>query len=283
LPFLVGLPAILLFPDGRLQSRRWRRATLGYAVLAVAFSAAQFVGASLHSYGSGVAVDIRGGVPSSDPGPLAGIAWVLTPLFLVFWLASVGRQVARWRDASGEQRAQLKWLMSGAATCVAGGVLLIVEGDGTAWSNRLAADAALVAIGLLPVAIGIGILKYRLYEIDRLISRTLSYTIVTGSLVALFLGLVVLTNDVLPFSSPVGVAASTLVAAALFNPLRVRVQRLVDRRFNRARYDAEATVGAFALRLRDAVDLDTVQAGLLAAVDHAVQPAHLTVWIRSPT
>jgi hypothetical protein len=134
----------------------------------------------------------------------------------------------------------------------------------------------------LPVAIGVGILKYRLYEIDRLISRTLSYAILTGLLVGVFIGIVVLATDVLPFSSPVAVAASTLAAAALFNPLRLRIQRLVDRRFNRARYDAEAIVGAFTLRLRDAVDLDTVRGELLQAVTRAVQPAHASVWIRPP-
>jgi len=95
-----------------------------------------------------------------------------------------------------------------------------------------------------------------------------------------FVGLVVLTTRVLPFSSPVGVAASTLAAAALFNPLRLRIQRLVDRRFNRARYDAEATVTAFRVRLREAVDLDTVQRELLYAADRAVEPAHTSLWIR---
>ena len=129
---------------------------------------------------------------------------------------------------------------------------------------------------------GVGILKYRLYEIDRLISRTISYAILTGLLAGVFLGIVGLTTHVLPFSSPVGVAASTLAAAALFNPLRLRVQRLVDRRFNRARYDADAIVAAFTLRLRDAVDLDTVRHELLAAVDGAVKPAHASVWIRPP-
>ena len=128
----------------------------------------------------------------------------------------------------------------------------------------------------LPIGLGVAILKYRLYEIDRLISRTISYLLVTGLLVGVFVGLVGLTTRVLPFSSPVGVAASTLAAAALFNPLRLRVQRLVDRRFNRARYDAEETVTAFRMRLREAVDLDTVQRELLRTVDRAVEPAHTT-------
>jgi hypothetical protein len=105
-------------------------------------------------------------------------------------------------------------------------------------------------------------------------------TILTGLLVGVFVGIVVLATEVLPFSSPVAVAASTLAVAALFNPLRLRVQRLVDRRFNRARYDAEAIVAAFTLRLRDAVDLDTVRSELLLAVDRAVEPAHASVWLR---
>jgi hypothetical protein len=138
---------------------------------------------------------------------------------------------------------------------------------------------AFIGVAALPISIGVGILKYRLYDIDRLISRTLSYAIVTGSLIAVFLSVVVLATDVLPFSSPVGVAASTLAAAALFNPLRQRVQRFVDRRFDRARYDAEAIVGSFARRLRDAVDLETVQVSLDEAVRGAVQPAHVTVWL----
>ena len=134
----------------------------------------------------------------------------------------------------------------------------------------------------VPVACGLAILKHGLFEIDRLISRTLSYAILTGLLVGVFVGIVALATDVLPFSSPVAVAASTLAAAGLFNPLRGRVQRLVDRRFNRARYDAEAIIASFTLRLRDAVDLDTVRQELLAAVEGAVQPTHASVWIRPP-
>ena len=132
------------------------------------------------------------------------------------------------------------------------------------------------------MSLGIGILKYRLYDIDRLISRTLSYLIITGLLAGVFIAIVALATDVLPFSSPVGVAASTLAAAALFNPLRLRVQRLVDRRFNRARYDAEAIIAGFTLRLREAVDLDTVRSELLRAVNGAVQPAHASLWIKPP-
>jgi NhaP-type Na+/H+ or K+/H+ antiporter len=133
--------------------------------------------------------------------------------------------------------------------------------------------------GAFPLGLGLGILKYRLYDIDRLISRTLSYAVVTGLLIGVYVGIVVLTTNVLSFSSPVAVTASTLAAAALFTPIRNAAQRLVDRRFNRAGYDAEATVAAFSARLRDAVDLETVRLDLLAVVSHAVEPAHASIWI----
>jgi hypothetical protein len=135
-------------------------------------------------------------------------------------------------------------------------------------------------LGALPLALGVGILKYRLYDVDRLISRTVSYAVVTGLLVGVYVGLVTLATRVLPFSSPLGVAASTLAAAALFNPLRKRVQRLVDRRFNRARYDAEAMVAAFAQRVRDDVDLDAVSSEFVRAVQISVEPAHVSLWLR---
>jgi hypothetical protein len=128
-------------------------------------------------------------------------------------------------------------------------------------------------------AVAIAVLKYRLFEIDRIISRTLTYTILTGLLVGLYAGLVLLATDVRSFSSPVAVAASTLTAAALFNPLRRRVQKMVDRRFNRARYDADQTLAAFAGRLQDAVNLDSVQDDLAGVVHHALEPAHISVWI----
>jgi hypothetical protein len=131
----------------------------------------------------------------------------------------------------------------------------------------------------LPVAISVAILRYRLYEIDRIISRTLAYTIVTGLLVGVYAGLVLLATQVLEVHTPVAVAAATLAAAALFNPLRRRVQRAVDRRFNRARYDAEQTVAAFAARLKDATDLDSVHDDLTGVVHQALEPAHISVWV----
>jgi len=132
----------------------------------------------------------------------------------------------------------------------------------------------------LPISIGVGVLKYRLYEIDRLVSRTLSYAIVTGLLVGVYVAMIALTTRLIPLSSSVGVAASTLAAVGLFTPVRRRVQHRVDRRFNRASYDAEAMVGSFTSRLRDAVNLDAVRGDLLGAVNAAVEPSHLSLWIR---
>ena len=122
-------------------------------------------------------------------------------------------------------------------------------------------------------------MKYHLYDIDRIISRTLAYTLVTALLIGMYAGLVLLATEVLTFKTPVAVAAATLAAAALFSPLHRRVQRIVDRRFNRARYDTEAIVAAFAARLKDAVDLDLVRDDLADVVRQALEPAHVSMWM----
>jgi dolichyl-phosphate-mannose--protein O-mannosyl transferase len=137
----------------------------------------------------------------------------------------------------------------------------------------------MVAIVTVPVAVAVAVLKYRLYDIDRVISRTLAYAIVTGVLAGIYAGLVLLATQVFRFHSTVAVAASTLAVAALFNPLRRRVQHVIDRRFNRARYDADRTVAAFAARLKDELDLDSIRDDLAGAVHQALEPAHMSVWI----
>ena len=196
------------------------------------------------------------------------------------WLIWLARQAFAFRHAAGERRLQLKWLLSGAA------VSIILAAGGFAVSisvpvlNGAGSIAGTFGILVLPVSLGLGILKFRLYEIDRIISRTLAYAIVTGLLVGVYAGLVLLASRVLSVRSPVAVAAATLAAAALFNPVRHRVQRVVDRRFNRARYDADTAVAAFAARLQDAVDLDAVRDDLARVVTRSLEPAHLSVWIR---
>jgi hypothetical protein len=277
LPLLIGLPAVLLFPDGEL-SNGWRRLLRVYVVLGVLFSVVQFFQKPLAA-GQLPEVNLRGRPTNLQPATIGGIAWLLAPFFLIAWVSFVVHQVRRWRRSSGVQREQLKWLMSGSAICLVASVAIVNGGDPTTAGARAVADVAIVGIGAMPISIGVGILRYRLYEIDRLISRTISYAIVTGLVVGVFVGTVVLTTRVLPFSSPVAVAASTLAVAALFAPLRSRVQRLVDRSFNRARYDTDAIVVAFSARLRDAIDLETIRIDLLKVVNQAVAPAHVSVWM----
>jgi hypothetical protein len=195
------------------------------------------------------------------------------------WLASVAGQVASYRRSSGDRRQQLKWLIGGSAIAAAGALLGVPFSDSPDQTLRILGSIGLAAVLALPVSMGVAILKYRLYDIDRILSRTVAYAIITGLLVGVYAGLVLLATQVLGFASTWAVAASTLAAAALFSPLRRRVQGLVDRRFNRARYNADRTVAVFAARLQDAVDLDTVHADLLSTVSASLQPAHLSVWL----
>jgi hypothetical protein len=172
--------------------------------------------------------------------------------------------------------------MTGSAIALIGIVpVLTYSGSTSAYSGRTSVGVAVAVAGFaaVPLSIGVAVLKYHLFDIDRIISRTLAYAIVTGLLVGVYAGIVLLATRVVSITAPVAVAASTLAAAALFNPLRRRVQRAVDRRFNRARYDADRIVAAFATRLKDAVDLDSVRDGLTTVVDQVLEPGHVSVWI----
>jgi hypothetical protein len=278
-PALLLFPVvILLFPDGRLAARRWRWVLRAYVVAGALASAAVFAPAVTAVARQDVRIDAAGNLISTGR-PHGGLLAVAAPLglglILVIVLSFVVHQVLSWRRATGERRQQLKWLATGAA------VTLVVVAASLGFSSTSVVGEILgIGLAALPVGIGVGILKYRLYEIDRIISRTLAYAIVTGLLVGVYAGLVLLATQVLRFHSSVAVAMSTLAAAALFNPLRRWVQHAVDRRFNRARYDAGQTVTAFAARLKDAVDLDSVRDDLAAVVQNALEPAHVSVWVR---
>ncbi len=277
-PFILTFPAIVLFPDGRL-SPRWRTVLRVYVVAGIAFMGIEAAGQAVAPTSGLGHVDIRGNLPTGNGGSVAGWGWPLALVFLACWIGFVWRQVSAWRSASGLQRAQLKWLATGSAICVVSALGVVMLGDATTTTARIVGDVGTVGVGVLPLAIGVAILRYRLYEIDRLVSRTLAYAALTAVLVGTFVGIVLLTTRVLAFKSPVAVAASTLAVAALFNPLRTRVQRLVDRRFNRARYDREALVAAFGAKLRDSVDSETVVSELAGAAGSAVEPAHVSVWV----
>ena len=189
-------------------------------------------------------------------GPAVGLRWLT--------------QVRAYRRASGEHREQLKWLCGGAVVTVAS---VLAPGQ---LVDELISPFGVTA---LPACIAVAVLKYRLYAIDRIISRVISYAIITAILAGVFAGLVLLATEVLPFKTPVAVAFSTLAAAALFNPLRRRVQHAVDRRFNRARYDAEEVVAAFAGRVRQTVDPGSVTTDLIGAVETAFEPTHISLWL----
>jgi hypothetical protein len=267
---LTGFPlVILLFPDGRLPPRRWRPVVSAYLAIAAAAVVAVTIAVVQIAAGHHVGLQADGNLASLGQGSTAWAAPVQEAFLVtvgVFWLAAVARQALSWRASVGERRQQLKWLATGAAICGVFGIWAIS-------TNSAIWQVLILGFAAVPVSIGIGILKYRLYEIDRIISRTLAYAIVTGLLVGVYAGLVLLATNVLSFHTPVTVAASTLAAAALFNPLRSRVQRAVDRRFNRARYNADRTIAEFAVRLKDTVDLATVQDDLPSAVHRALQPA----------
>jgi len=273
---LIGFPlVILLFPDGRLPSRRWRWVVRIY--LAITGVAVLTTSVAVLILAAGHHVDLQADGTLASAGHF-GTAWAVPPAVAFFisvgalWLAAVVRQALSWRRSAGEYRQQLKWLASGAAVCGVSGIWAIT-------TNSAIWEVLILGFAALPLSIGLGILKYRLYDIDRIISRTLAYAIVTGLLIGVYAGVVLLATQVLRFHSSVSVAVSTLVAAALFNPARRRVQHAVDRRFNRARYDADQTVLAFAGRLKDAVDLDSVRGDLAHVISRALEPAHLSVWV----
>jgi hypothetical protein len=190
-------------------------------------------------------------------------------------MASLAGQAASWRRSSGERRQQLKWLTAGLTVLVAGVVIDTVPG-----TAPIGSACFLAGLLVFSLCLGVAVLRYRLFDIDRVISRTLGYAIVTGVLVGVYAGIVLLATEVLGIHGTVAVAVATLAAAALFNPLRRRVQKVVDRRFNRARYDADRIVAAVATRLQDAVDLDVVRADLASSVQQALEPAHVSVWIQ---
>jgi hypothetical protein len=281
-PVYLFLIAVLLwlFPDGRLPAGRWRRtaitALVAGALLALAASGSGAAAAAGH--------DIRVNAVGSLLTDQSGIWNILhSALFVAVaagWLTWLAVQVPRYRHATGERRQQLKWLYSGALVLVVSVFAgALASGSSSGLANLV--SNLITPLGFLAFAacFAVAVLKYRLYEIDRIISRVISYALITAVLAGTFAGLVVLATVVLSFKSSVAVAAATLAAAALFNPLRRRVQHAVDRRFNRARYNAEQAVAAFAARLKDAVDLESVRDDLAGVVNQTLEPAHMSMWI----
>ena len=266
----VTLPALLV-PTGRLRSPRWRVV----AAAAIAGPATFVVGALLIP-GTTTDTVVPFDNPLGQPGFLGEVAKAMVATGLALHAASLPAALVcvllRFRAARGVERQQLRWVVAGAAVAVIG--LTVPLGDlRGAWLDPL-------LLLCVPVAVAVAVLRYRLWDLDRLISRTVTYALVTGLLVVPYLLIVPAAGRLAAGSGSLAVAAATLAAAGLFQPLRRRVQQLVDRRFNRRRYDAARTVEAFAARLRDQVDLDALSAELLAVVEQTMAPTRASLWLR---
>jgi hypothetical protein len=267
---------LLLTPTGSLPSPRWRwwaRLAAAAPVLAVVASAVQPDPLAPDWYGNPLAVPALYRL-LVVPG-VAAIVVVLGSL-----LVGAGSLVVRFRHARGVERLQLRWLALAAA--LAAGLLLAGLVAGYLALDLVVLACLSLCTALLPLATGAAILRYRLYDLDRIISRTLAYGLLTLLLGLGYAALVLGLGRLLPDSSSLAVAAATLAVAAVFQPARRRVQRAVDRRFNRRRYDAARTVEAFAARLRDQVDLRALHGELLAVVDQTMQPTRASLWLRPP-
>ena len=280
-PVMIVVVAVpLVFPDGHLLSPRWRWVA---AALAIGTLAAGVRPAFAPGPMGDLGIDNPFGRPGLEP-LINTIDTLAAVTALPVFIASMASVVVRYRRGGPIERHQLKWLIAVTALAAAslpfafvGGTLGLTVAANAAWF------VGFLAIAALPIAIGIAILRYRLFEIDRIISRTLGWAIVTGVLVAVFAGAVVLLQAVLATftqENTIAVAASTLIAFALFQPLRLRVQHAVDRRFDRSRYDGERTVDAFTDRVRNEVDLGTLRTSLSATASAAVRPAAVGVWLR---
>ena len=280
---------ILLFPNGRLPSSRWR----WFAWLSVALT---LLAAVLMAISPDAALDVLGSsdnVHISFPNPLGieGLPNLYRPvqtLVLALGLVAAASVVVGRRGARGIERQQMKWLLYAAALFFVGNVLkntIFSPLGGVSWGLWI--GYLLVAVGGLggPIAIGIAILRYRLYEIDTLINRTLVYGSLTAALVALYFGGIVVLQRLFVLltgeQSTLAVVASTLLIAALFNPLRRRIQSFIERRFYRKKYDARKTLEAFSAKLRDETDLEALNAELIEVVRETMQPAHISLWLRA--
>ncbi len=270
---VLGIP--LLFPDGHVPGPRWRPLAWASAVLLMVGGVALALVDTSHGYVGRLPNPVGIGGSAGDVAKL--VTDVYLPAVVVLGLLSIASLISRFRYARDAERQQIKWLLFAGVFLISAIVIALATTLEAAWY------AVFVGLALLPVAAGVAILRYRLYEIDRLVSRSIAYTIVTVGLVLVYLivnlGLTTAFSSAIDVDS-VAVAASTLVVAALFTPIRRRVQRAVDRRFDRARYDAERTAVAFSERLRNQVDLPTLADDLDATIRRSIAPRSVALWIR---
>jgi hypothetical protein len=261
----------LRFPNGDLLGPRWRRVARLGIVSAAAISAVNALAPGpLNNY------------PRADnpiglalPG-LTALQFLSLFAYVATLFAAAAAVVIRYRRAVGIERLQMRWFLVGVIGAVIDFALMVLM-------TMLTGDVgpSVLLMSLLPICAGIAILRYRLFDIDRIVSRAVGYLLITGLLVGVYVGCIAVTDVVVPVGSSFGVAAATLAAAALFQPVRRRVQRAVDHRFNRSQYDAARTVDAFAVRLRDEVDPDVVRHDLLDVTARAIEPSSISLWVAS--
>src|SRR5215203_3397062 len=290
---LITLFLPLYFPDGRLLSPRWRPVLWLALLFSVGFGVvfgALYPG-EVDELSPGIGGDVPGivnplGIEALQPlDRVTQIDIILAVLLLVIVLCSVASLVVRFWRSSGEERQQMKWLTYAAAAYFATLLLVMSLPADSAWYRAVDSLSTLVLAGL-PVAVGIAILKYRLYEIDLIINRTLVYGSLTLMLALIYFGGVATTQAIFGVLTgqeeqpQLAVVVSTLVIAALFMPLRRRIQSFIDRRFYRRKYDARKTLEAFSTKLRDETDLEALSADLVEVVNETMQPAHISLWLR---
>src|SRR5215207_883253 len=287
LPIIIGLSAFLylLFPTGRLPSRRWRWVAWLTGVLVLA-------GVITSAFYSGALMGVLG--PIQNPLGVEGFTSIYKALLYILSTVALGAVVLsvfmRLRRAIGVERQQIKWFAYAAAgNVITTGLayLIPIVVDTPLWFERMGFALVIAFIPAVPITIGIAILRYRLYDIDIIINRTLVYGSLTAMLIALyFVGIVVLQRVFVFLTSEkstLAVVASTLLIAALFNPLRRRIQSFIDRRFYRRKFDVAKTLKGFSAQLRDETDLDALSDDLVGVVREAMQPAHVSLWLRPET
>ena len=288
---LLGTYVLLLFPDGMLPSARWRPlAWLSGAVILWVSVGTALAPGPLQNLGG-----VQNPFGLLQPWMMP-VFWAALPLLPLCMVASVLSLVLRYRRSRGEERQQIKWIAFAASFV---GLLYLIamvcafifpsgswfQAGSPLWLDLLG-YAALISFTLVPIAVGFAVLRYRLYEIDIIINRTLVYGLLTVSLALVYFGGVTglqrLLAPAVGQDGQLAIVASTLAIAALFNPLRRRIQELVDRRFYRRKYDARKTLEEFGAKLRDETDLEALNGELLAVVRETVQPEHVSVWLSEP-
>lgn len=267
---------LLLFPTGHLPSSRWRhiaRLTAGGGVAAV------FLGMFIPGEMGTAVIDNPLGVGGAAGEVIEMIVLVATLVVLVMAIPAAVSLILRYRSAVGVERQQIKWF------ALAAGLFVAMFASDFFWEFEGVVEALKegIPIALLPIAIGAAILRHRLYDVDQIISRTVSYALLTALLVSVYVASVFFLRAVVPWEGELPVAISTLGVAALFNPLRSRLQRAVDRRFNRFRYDAIATVESFSRTVRSETDLSDVGDLLVYVTSRTMQPTSVGLWLRNPS